>query len=85
MNELGGNSKEQLKSIVERVERTEANMKELQTSRNEIYAEAKSHGHNVKALKAAVSRRKQDADKRADHEAQVDLYMSALESLVRPG
>lgn len=79
---IGDNS--QLRAIVERIEHVEVEIKDLQTGRNEIYAEAKSHGHNVRALKAAVSRRKADANKRADHEAQVELYMEALASLVRP-
>jgi uncharacterized protein (UPF0335 family) len=74
----------QLKSIVERIEHVELEIKDLQDGRKEIYAEAKSHGYDVKALKAAVGRRKADAKKRADHEAQVDLYMAALVSLVRP-
>jgi uncharacterized protein (UPF0335 family) len=82
MATIGDNS--QLKSIVERIEHVEVEIKDLQTGRNEIYAEAKSHGYDVKALKDAVRRRKADANKRAEHEAQVDLYMAALESLVRP-
>lgn len=84
MSEAGHNSNEQLKQIVSRIENVEAEIKDLQTGRTEIYAEARSHGYDVKALKAAVSRRKADANKRAEHEAQVDLYMAALASLVRP-
>jgi uncharacterized protein (UPF0335 family) len=79
---IGDNS--QLKAIVERIEHVEVEIKDLQAGRNEIYAEAKSHNYNVKALKAAVSRRKADANKRAEHETQVELYMEALASLVRP-
>jgi uncharacterized protein (UPF0335 family) len=79
---IGDNS--QLKAIAERIERVEAEIKDLQTGRSEIYAEAKSNGHDVKALRAAIARRKVNANKRAEHEAQVDLYMAALESLVRP-
>jgi len=82
MATTGDNS--QLKAIVGRIEQVEIEIKDLQTGRNEIYAEAKSNGHNVKALKDAVRRRKADANKRAEHEAQVDLYMAALASLVRP-
>lgn len=82
MTEPGHNS--QLVTIVERIERVEAEIKDLQTGRNEIYAEAKSNGHNVKALKDAVRRRKTDANKRAEHEAEVERYMAALASLVRP-
>ena len=79
---IGDNS--QIRAIVERIEHVEVEIKDLQTGRNEIYAEAKSHGHNIKALKAAVSRRKADANKLADHENLVDRYMEALASLARP-
>lgn len=79
---VGDNSR--LKAIVERVEHVEVEIKDLQNARAEIYAEAKSHGYNIKALKAAVSRRRADANKLAEHEAQVDLYLAALASLVRP-
>lgn len=82
MATIGDNSR--LRAIVERIEHVEVEIKDLQTGRNEIYAEAKSHGYDVKALRTAVARRKADANKRAEHEAQVDLYMAALESLVRP-
>jgi uncharacterized protein (UPF0335 family) len=81
MSEAGDNL---IKSIVSRIENVEAEIKGLQTGRTEIYAEARSHGYDVKALRAAVGRRKADANKRAEHEAQVDLYMNALASLVRP-
>lgn len=81
MSEPGDNL---IKSLVSRIENVEAEIKDLQTGRTEIYAEARSHGYDVKALRAAVSRRKADANKRAEHEAQVELYMNALASLVRP-
>ena len=82
MSGIGDNS--QLKAIAERIEHIEVEIKDLQEGRKEIYAEAKSHGYDVRALKAAISRRKADANKRAEHEAQVELYMEALASLVRP-
>ena len=84
MSEIGHNANGQLIALVERIEHVEVEIKDLQTGRNEIYAEAKSSGYDVKALKTAVSRRKADANKLAEHEAQVDLYMNALAALVRP-
>ncbi|MEZ0064016.1 uncharacterized protein (UPF0335 family) [Bradyrhizobium elkanii] len=83
MSEQPGHNS-QLKAIAERIEHIEVEIKDLQEGRKEIYAEAKSHGYDVRALKAAISRRKADANKRAEHEAQVELYMEALASLVRP-
>lgn len=82
MPTIGDNS--QLRAIVERIEHVDVEIKDLQSGRTEIYAEAKSHGYDVKALRSAVSRRKTNANKRAEHEAQVDLYMGVLATLVRP-
>lgn len=82
MATIGDNSL--LKPIAERIERVEAEIRDLQDGRSEIYAEAKSHGLDVKALRTTISRRKANAKKVEAHEAQVDLYMAALESLVRP-
>ncbi len=82
--EAGHNSNEQLKSIVSRIENIESEIKERNKDKAEIYLEAKGNGFDVKALREAVKRRRVNATKRAEHEAQVDLYMAALESLVGP-
>ena len=44
----------------------------------EVYAEAKANGFDVKALRAIVRMRKQDADQRKEHEALIESYMQAL-------
>lgn len=77
-------AKDQLRSIVERIERLDSEIKALRDDQKDIYSEAKGNGYCPKALRTVVSRRKADAKKLAEHEAQVDLYMVALASLVRP-
>jgi uncharacterized protein (UPF0335 family) len=74
----GHNSKEQLRSIVERVENLEAEKANLAVDIRDIYAEAKGNGYDVKALRAIIRRRKQDADKLAEHDALVETYLHAL-------
>ena len=74
----GHNSMQQLKSIVERIENIECMIKEHQSDRADIYAEAKGNGYDVKALRAVIRRRKQDANKLAEHEAILETYMHAL-------
>lgn len=76
--EAGHNSNQQLKSIIERIETVEGEIKDLAEGRKEIYQEAKSNGYDVKALKAIVSRRRQDQNKLAQHEALVETYTAAL-------
>jgi len=73
---IGDNS--QLKSIVERIEHVEVEIKDLQTGRAEIYQEAKSAGLDVKAIRQIVAIRKQDQTKREEAEAILAAYMLAL-------
>ena len=68
----------QLRSIVERVERLDEEIKALNADKSDIYAEAKGNGYDVKALKIVVRQRAQDPSARAELEAIVDLYRSSL-------
>ena len=75
---LGNNSKEQLRSIVERVERLESDKAAIAEDIREVYKEAKGNGYDPAALREIVKRRKADKDKLAAHEAIVETYMTAL-------
>jgi len=66
------------RSYVERVERLESEKKELSDDIKDVFAEAKSNGFDVKALKAVIALRKQDATERKEHEAILDTYLVAL-------
>ena len=68
----------QLKSLVERIERLEEEKKAIADDIKEVYAEAKGHGFDTKALRALVSLRKQDASERAELEAVLETYKAAL-------
>ncbi len=74
----GHNSNQQLKSITDRINRLEDDRKATGEDIKEIYAEAKSNGFDVKALRAVIRRQRADAEKLAEHEAQVELYMQSL-------
>lgn len=71
-------AKDQLKSIVERIERVGETIKEAQDDQKEIYAEAKSNGYDIKALRTIIRMRKQDANERAEQETILDTYLQAL-------
>ena len=71
-------AKDHLKAFVERVERLEEEKKTLSDDIRDVYAEAKSNGFDVKALRQVVRLRKQDADERKEHEAILETYMHAL-------
>lgn len=78
MSDVGHNSKEQLKSIIERVENLEQQIKELGSDRSDIYKEAHGNGFDVPALKAIVRARREDTEKRRAREEMVDLYRVTL-------
>jgi uncharacterized protein (UPF0335 family) len=78
MTSIGDNSKQQLLSIIERVESIEAEIKERGSDRTDIYKEAAGHGYDVPALKAIVRARREDSEKRQAREAMVDLYRGTL-------
>jgi uncharacterized protein (UPF0335 family) len=70
--------KEQLRSIIERIERLEEEKNAIASDIRDIYAESKGNGYDVKALRAIVRMRKQDAGERAEQDAILELYMHAL-------
>lgn len=78
MSEAGNVDKKDLVSIIERIERLEAEKKALSEDIREIYSEAKSRGYDGKALRTIIRLRKMDEQKRAEEEAIVDTYRLAL-------
>ena len=71
-------AKDQLKAIIERVERLEEEKKAIADDIKDVYAEAKGNGFDVKALRVIVRLRKQDLDERREHETVLETYMHAL-------
>jgi uncharacterized protein (UPF0335 family) len=76
MTDVGHNG--QLKSIVERIERLESEKTDTLEYISDVYKEAKGNGFDVKALRAVVRLRKEEADKRNEHLRMIDIYMHAL-------
>ena len=71
-------AKDQLKAIVERVERLEEEKKALADDIKDVYGEAKANGFDTRIMRKIVSIRKQDRDKRMEEETILDLYLAAL-------
>lgn len=69
---------DQLKSIVERIEKLEDEKKTIADDISEVYAEAKGNGYDVKVLRQVIAIRKRDANERAESEAILDLYLQAV-------
>jgi uncharacterized protein (UPF0335 family) len=69
---------DQLRSIIERIERLEEEKAAIAEDIKEVYAEAKANGYDTKTLRAVVAIRKQDTAERQEQEAILDLYLAAL-------
>jgi uncharacterized protein (UPF0335 family) len=69
---------EQLRSILERVEKLEDEKAALMEDMKYVYTEAKGNGFDTKAIKKLVSLRKMDRNKLAEDKAMLELYAAAL-------
>lgn len=76
--EVGGIAADRLRSLIERIERLEEEKKELQNDIRDIFAEAKSSGFDVKAMRAVLKLRKMNAMERDEQEAMVEIYRKAI-------
>ena len=71
-------AKDQIKAIIERIEKLEEEKKATSEDIREVYAEAKGNGFDAKALRAIVRMRKMDSDERREQEEILETYMLAL-------
>jgi len=78
---LGATAQGKLKSLIERIERLEEDRKAVTADLREVYAEAKGEGFDAKILRKVVKLRGLDSAKRAEEEALIDLYLSAIGGL----
>lgn len=69
---------DQLKSVIERIERLEEEKKALSDDIKDVYAEAKANGFDPAILRKIVSLRKMDRDERMEEEAILEMYKQAL-------
>jgi uncharacterized protein (UPF0335 family) len=78
MADTGGIARDQIRSIIERIERLEEEKQALADDIREVYAEAKANGFDTRILRQVVRLRKQDTAERQEQEALLDLYLHAL-------
>ena len=76
--QLQTSAKDQLRTIVARIERLEEEKAALATDLREVYAEAKGNGFDVKALRAVIRLRKQEPTERNEQQLILETYMNAL-------
>ncbi len=69
---------DELRSFIERIERLDAEKKDLAEAQKEVMAEAKSRGYDTKIIRKVVALRKREPDDIAEEEAVLDMYKEAL-------
>ncbi|WP_020469685.1 DUF2312 domain-containing protein [Zavarzinella formosa] len=77
-NKAGGVAADQLRSIIDRVERLEEEKAGLAADIRDVFAESKGNGFDVKAIRKILKLRKMDAKQREEEETVLELYMSHL-------
>ena len=71
----------ELRSFIERIERLEDEKTAISDDIKDVFTELKGRGYDAKAIREILKMRKQDPNKRAETEALVDLYISAIGGL----
>lgn len=77
--EVGGVAADRLRSLIERIERLEEEKKGIQGDIRDIFAEAKSAGFDIKAMRTILKLRKMNAADRDEQEVVVETYRKALD------
>ena len=69
---------DELRQFIERIERLDAEKKDLAEQQKEVMAEAKGRGYDTKVLRKLISIRRRDANDIAEEEAILEMYKEAL-------
>lgn len=77
-DQSNGVARDQLRSIIERIERLESEKQSIADDIKDVYGEAKANGFDTKVLRKIVALRKMDEAERSELESLMDLYMHAL-------
>lgn len=78
-NIVGGVAVDRLRSLIERIEKLTEDKKNIQNDITEIFAEAKSAGFDVKAMRAILKIRALNAADRDAQELILETYRKALD------
>ncbi len=69
---------DQLRSIIERIERLHEEKAALSDDVRDVLGEAKANGFDTRVIKKILAMRRQDRDERMEEEAITELYKQAL-------
>lgn len=69
---------EELRLLIERIERMNEEKKGVQEDIRDVYNEAKAHGYDTKIIRAVIRLRAMESNERQEYQAVLDTYMTAL-------
>jgi len=78
MPNVGGIAGDQLRSLIERIEKLDEEKSTLSSNIKDVYSEAKGCGFDVKIMRQIVRERKMDKDDLDEAATLLDLYRKAL-------
>lgn len=79
---LRGTAQQKLKSFVERLEGLEDDRQTIMGDMKEVMGEAKGEGFDAKIIRKVLKIRAMDKARKAEEDALVELYLTALEAFV---
>ena len=74
----GSIAADELRLLIERIERLEEEKKAIADDVKDVYGEAKARGYDTKTIRAIVRLRKMENNDRQEAEALLELYKQAL-------
>ena len=74
----GSIAADELRLLIERIERLEEEKKAIADDVKDVYAEAKSRGYDTKTIRQIVRLRKMEAHVRQEADALLETYKAAL-------
>ena len=69
---------DELRQFIERIERLDAEKKDLAEQQKEVMAEAKGRGYDTKVMRKLITLRKRDQNDIAEEEAILEMYKEGL-------
>ena len=74
----GNGAADELRLLIERIERLEEEKKAIADDVRDVYAEAKARGYDPKTMRTVVRLRRMENHARAEAEALLETYKAAL-------
>ena len=79
---IGHNTKEALKSQIERIENLEEQKQVIAEDIKQIFAEAKGMGFDTKIMRQVLKRRKLEKEEREEIDSMIKVYEDCIDEMV---